>query len=136
VPVAETQAGKGALPWDHPLQQVRSRHRFPAANALARDADVVLAIGTRLQDITTGRHSMFGAAKLVALTSIRSTRSNGAAQNCAPTAASTRCVVERVVGLARRSAWTRRAEEARTAGAGISPASRATATWRFRTRAT
>ena len=68
VPVAETQAGKGALPWDHPLQQgAIGVTGSPAANALARDADVVLAIGTRLQDFTTGSHSMFGAAKLVSL---------------------------------------------------------------------
>ena len=68
VPVAETQAGKGALPWDHPLQQgAIGVTGSPAANALARDADVVLAIGTRLQDFTTGSHSMFGMAKLVSL---------------------------------------------------------------------
>jgi 3D-(3,5/4)-trihydroxycyclohexane-1,2-dione acylhydrolase (decyclizing) len=68
VPVAETQAGKSALAWDHPLQQgAIGVTGSPAANALARDADVVLAIGTRLQDFTTGSHSMFGAAKLVSL---------------------------------------------------------------------
>ncbi len=68
VPVAETQAGKGTLPWDHPLQQgAIGVTGSPAANALAGDADVVLAIGTRLQDFTTGSHSMFSAAKLVAL---------------------------------------------------------------------
>ena len=39
----------------------------PAANDLARDADLVLAVGTRLQDFTTGSHSMFGGAKLVSL---------------------------------------------------------------------
>ena len=59
---------KGALPWDHPLQQgAIGVTGSPAANALARDADVVLAIGSRLQDFTTGSHSMFGAAKLVSL---------------------------------------------------------------------
>jgi 3D-(3,5/4)-trihydroxycyclohexane-1,2-dione acylhydrolase (decyclizing) len=68
VPVAETQAGKGALPWDHPLQQgAIGVTGSPAANALARDADVVLAVGTRLQDFTTGSHSLFGGARLVAL---------------------------------------------------------------------
>ncbi len=60
VPVAETQAGKGALPWDHPLQLgAIGVTGSPAANALARDADVVLAVGTRLQDFTTGSHSLF-----------------------------------------------------------------------------
>jgi 3D-(3,5/4)-trihydroxycyclohexane-1,2-dione acylhydrolase (decyclizing) len=68
VPVAETQAGKGALPWDHPLQQgAIGVTGSPAANALARDADLVLAIGTRLQDFMTGSHSLFAQAKLVSL---------------------------------------------------------------------
>ncbi len=39
----------------------------PAANALAREADVVLAVGTRLQDFTTGSHSLFAQARLVNL---------------------------------------------------------------------
>jgi 3D-(3,5/4)-trihydroxycyclohexane-1,2-dione acylhydrolase (decyclizing) len=39
----------------------------PAANAVARDADVVIAVGTRLQDFTTGSHSLFGQARLVAI---------------------------------------------------------------------
>jgi 3D-(3,5/4)-trihydroxycyclohexane-1,2-dione acylhydrolase (decyclizing) len=68
VPVAETQAGKGALPWDHPLQQGSiGVTGSPAANALAADADVVLAIGTRLSDFTTGSHSLFAQARLVNL---------------------------------------------------------------------
>lgn len=68
VPVAETQAGKGALPWDHPLQLgAIGVTGSPAANALARDADLVLAIGTRLQDFTTGSHALFGEARLLSL---------------------------------------------------------------------
>ena len=66
VPVAETQAGKGALAWDHPLQQGSiGVTGSPAANALARDCDVVIGVGTRLSDFTTASHSMFGNAKLV-----------------------------------------------------------------------
>ena len=54
--------------WDHPLQQgAIGVTGSPAANGLARDADVVLAVGTRLQDFTTGSHSMFGGAKLLSL---------------------------------------------------------------------
>ncbi len=68
VPVAETQAGKGALPWDHPLQSgAIGVTGSPAANALADDADVVIAIGTRLTDFTTGSHSLFTRARLVNL---------------------------------------------------------------------
>jgi 3D-(3,5/4)-trihydroxycyclohexane-1,2-dione acylhydrolase (decyclizing) len=67
-PVAETQAGKGALPWDHPLQLGSiGVTGSTAANALAREADLVLAVGTRLQDFTTGSHSLFTHAKLINL---------------------------------------------------------------------
>jgi 3D-(3,5/4)-trihydroxycyclohexane-1,2-dione acylhydrolase (decyclizing) len=68
VPLSETQAGKGAVPWDHPLQAgAIGVTGGTAANALAHDADVVLAIGTRLQDFTTGSHSLFPQARLVGI---------------------------------------------------------------------
>jgi len=68
IPVAETQGGKGALAWDDPMQQGSiGVTGSPAANALAQDADVVIAIGTRLQDFTTGSHSMFGRAQLLSI---------------------------------------------------------------------
>lgn len=68
VPVAETQAGKGALEWNHPLQLgAIGVTGSPAANALAREADLVLAIGTRLQDFTSGSNALFSEAKLVNL---------------------------------------------------------------------
>src|SRR6185312_5581249 len=60
VPVAETQAGKGALAWDH-AQALGSIGvtGSSAANAAAAEADVVVAIGTRLQDFTTGSRALF-----------------------------------------------------------------------------
>jgi 3D-(3,5/4)-trihydroxycyclohexane-1,2-dione acylhydrolase (decyclizing) len=68
VPVCESQAGKGALSWDHPLQLGSvGVTGSPAANSLARDADVVIAIGTRLQDFTTGSHSLFAQASVVTI---------------------------------------------------------------------
>ena len=61
VPVAETQAGKSALPHDHPLNLgAIGVTGTSAANDLAQRADVVLAVGTRLQDFTTGSWSLFG----------------------------------------------------------------------------
>jgi len=69
VPVAETQAGKGAMPWNHP-QAAGSIgvNGSLAANALAREADVILAIGTRLQDFTTGSRALLpGPARLIQL---------------------------------------------------------------------
>jgi 3D-(3,5/4)-trihydroxycyclohexane-1,2-dione acylhydrolase (decyclizing) len=65
VPVAETQAGKGALPWDHPANAGPvGVTGASAANALAAEADVVLAVGTRLGDFTTGSRALFRAPGL------------------------------------------------------------------------
>ncbi len=62
IPVAETQAGKGALPWDHPQNAgAIGVTGSTAANHLAAEADVVLAIGTRLQDFTTASQTLFAA---------------------------------------------------------------------------
>ena len=62
VPVAETQAGKGALPGDHPqaLGGIGVTGTA-AANDAAAEADVIVAIGTRLQDFTTGSRTLFAA---------------------------------------------------------------------------
>ncbi len=60
LPVAETQAGKGALPWDHPCQVgAIGVTGASAANALAAESDLVLAVGTRLSDFTTASRSLF-----------------------------------------------------------------------------
>ena len=62
IPVAVTQAGKSALPDSHPLHLgAIGVTGTSAANALAEEADVVLAIGTRLQDFTTGSRLLFKA---------------------------------------------------------------------------
>ena len=68
VPVAESQAGKSSLPWDHPLQMGSiGVTGSPAANALAREADLVLAVGTRLQDFTTGSNALFAKTKVLGI---------------------------------------------------------------------
>src|SRR5258705_13216701 len=68
VPICETQAGKSSLAWDHPLQLGSvGVTGSPAANALASEADLILAVGTRLQDFTTGSNSLFPKARLVSL---------------------------------------------------------------------
>jgi 3D-(3,5/4)-trihydroxycyclohexane-1,2-dione acylhydrolase (decyclizing) len=63
IPTAETQAGKSALPADHPLNLgAIGVTGTAAANAMAAEADLVLAIGTRLQDFTTGSATLFSSA--------------------------------------------------------------------------
>jgi 3D-(3,5/4)-trihydroxycyclohexane-1,2-dione acylhydrolase (decyclizing) len=60
IPVGDTQAGKGALVWDHP-QAVGGvgATGSAAANALAAEADVVIGIGTRYSDFTTASRTAF-----------------------------------------------------------------------------
>ena len=60
IPVADTQAGKGSILWEH-AQAVGGvgSTGSPVANALARDADVVLGIGTRYSDFTTASKTAF-----------------------------------------------------------------------------
>ena len=60
IPVAETQAGRGALVSDHPLSLgAVGATGTAAANALAREADVVIGVGTRWSDFTTASKSAF-----------------------------------------------------------------------------
>ncbi|TAT82300.1 3D-(3,5/4)-trihydroxycyclohexane-1,2-dione acylhydrolase (decyclizing) [Rhizobium leguminosarum bv. viciae] len=73
IPIVETIAGKGALTHNHPV------HAGPigivgstSANALAGEADVILAIGTRLQDFTTGSWTVFHQdAKFISINAAR-----------------------------------------------------------------
>lgn len=74
IPVVETVAGKACLEWDHP------NYGGPigvtggtSANALAAEADVVLAVGTRLLDFTTGSWTIFKneAVKIIGLNTAR-----------------------------------------------------------------
>ncbi len=60
IPVTETQAGKSALPWDHPLNlgPVGVTGGAPA-NTVCAEADLVLGVGTRFQDFTTGSWGLF-----------------------------------------------------------------------------
>ena len=73
IPVVETIAGKGGLTHHHPV------HAGPigiigstSANALAAEADVILAIGTRLQDFTTGSWTAFArGARFISINAAR-----------------------------------------------------------------
>ncbi len=68
VPVIETQAGKSALAQAHPMNYgAAGVDGAAAANRLAAKADLVIGIGTRLQDFTTGSRTLFPGAALVAI---------------------------------------------------------------------
>ncbi|MFY9560157.1 MAG: 3D-(3,5/4)-trihydroxycyclohexane-1,2-dione acylhydrolase (decyclizing) [Terriglobales bacterium] len=60
IPVVETQAGKGSLPYDHPQALgAMGVTGTPGANVLAREADLILGIGTRYSDFTTASQTAF-----------------------------------------------------------------------------
>lgn len=60
IPVGEAQAGKGSLPHAHPQQMgAVGSTGTTAANALAREADVVIGVGTRYSDFTTASRTAF-----------------------------------------------------------------------------
>jgi 3D-(3,5/4)-trihydroxycyclohexane-1,2-dione acylhydrolase (decyclizing) len=60
IPVCETQAGKGALPFDHPQELgAVGVTGTPGANILAREADLILGIGTRYSDFTSASKTAF-----------------------------------------------------------------------------
>tara|TARA_R110001606_G_scaffold84767_2_gene192609 strand:+ start:8259 stop:10106 length:1848 start_codon:yes stop_codon:yes gene_type:complete len=62
VPVAETQAGRSTLPNSHPLNLgAIGVTGSDAANAAAAEADLIVGIGTRLQDFTTGSRALISA---------------------------------------------------------------------------
>lgn len=73
IPVVETIAGRANLVWDHPLNiGPIGVTGSDSANAIAEDADVILAVGTRLQDFTTGSWSAFAPnAKIIGLNAAR-----------------------------------------------------------------
>ena len=60
IPFAETQAGKSAVVWDHPLNLGGvGVTGCSAANEIAREADVVIGVGTRYTDFTTASKWLF-----------------------------------------------------------------------------
>jgi 3D-(3,5/4)-trihydroxycyclohexane-1,2-dione acylhydrolase (decyclizing) len=65
IPISETQAGKGSLPYDHPqnLGAIGVTGTF-AANRIAREADLVIGIGTRYSDFTTASKTAFQNPKV------------------------------------------------------------------------
>ena len=68
IPFAETQAGKSVCHSSHPynLGGVGVTGNL-AANTIARDADLIISVGSRLSDFTTGSKELYGATKMVAI---------------------------------------------------------------------
>ncbi|MDM8101054.1 MULTISPECIES: 3D-(3,5/4)-trihydroxycyclohexane-1,2-dione acylhydrolase (decyclizing) [Oceanobacillus] len=60
IPVGETQAGKSAIAWNHPLNMGGvGANGSKASNVLSKDADLIIAVGTRLTDFSTSSKVAF-----------------------------------------------------------------------------
>ena len=115
IPVAETQAGKGSLPWDHALNVgAIGVTGTRAANALAAEADVALVIGSRLGDFTTGSRTVFERAGLI---NLNVAGFDAVKQGALPLVGDARCGIE-ALGAAlgnwkASAAWTAKAQAGR-----------------------
>ncbi len=108
LPAAETQAGKGAFPDDHPLMMgALGVTGTQAANQMAQEADLVLAVGTRLQDFTTGSHTLFGAGEMIGLnvTSFDAIKA-GATSLVADAKAGLAALTQALAGYCSPTVWT------------------------------
>ena len=116
IPVAETQAGKGALTWTHRLNVGSiGVTGTDAANGLAREADVLLAVGSRLQDFTTGSRALWSSkARLIQLnTASFDAQKHGALPLIADARAGLAALSGGLGGWRAPAAWTQRAETQR-----------------------
>ena len=104
IAVAETQAGKSAIPWDHPLAVgAVGVTGTRAANLLAREADLVIAIGTRLGDFTTMSKAAF-ANPDVRFVAINVSELDAFKHGAIPVVADARAAIEEL--LPRLHGWT------------------------------
>jgi 3D-(3,5/4)-trihydroxycyclohexane-1,2-dione acylhydrolase (decyclizing) len=133
IPVADTQAGKGALSWDHPNSVGGvGATGTPVANRLARDADVIIGVGTRYSDFTTASRTAF-ANPAVRFVNVNIASFDAAKQSAVPVVADAREALAALatalegyaagVGFADDvAAWQRSVDEAYHLGHGPLPA--------------
>ena len=123
IPVGETQAGKSSLATHHPMNMgAIGVTGTAAANDLAAEADVILAVGTRLQDFTTGSWALFqgsadgGGRRIIGL---NTQPFDAAKHNAQPLIADARAGLMELGaalgGWTADAAWTARATETKAA---------------------
>ncbi|MEQ6901847.1 3D-(3,5/4)-trihydroxycyclohexane-1,2-dione acylhydrolase (decyclizing) [Nocardioides sp. YIM 152588] len=118
VPVVETVAGRTLVPHDHPLYGgALGIIGSSSANALALEADVVLAVGTRLQDFTTS--SWTGFSSDVRLVTVNAARFDAVKHNAHAVTGDAREALEELSGALGDTrfgtAWAERAAEVKRA---------------------
>ena len=113
IPVTETQAGKGLLPWDHPaVAGPLGVTGGSAANAIARDADLVIAIGTRLSDFPTASWTAWQDPG-VAFLAINVAELDAAKARALPLVGDARAVLDELGALLAARGWTGTSPERR-----------------------
>ncbi len=133
IPVADTHAGKGALSWDHPnsVGGVGSTGT-PVANRLAREADLIIGVGTRYSDFTTASRTAF-ANPDVRFVNLNVTAFDAAKESASPLVADARAGLDALTAALTGTtfdtayteevaAWQRTVDEAYHLGHGPLPA--------------
>jgi len=105
IPVGETQAGKGVLPWEDPLNLGGIGVTGGlAANRIAREADLVIAVGTRLGDFTSGSRNLFRNPRAAVL-GINVNSFDAVKMNALPVRADARETLLALTAALRTSGW-------------------------------
>ena len=101
IPVTETQAGKSAMAWDDPLNLgAVGVTGAPSSFAMVQDADLVIAVGTRLQDFNTGSNTLFSHCPVLGI----NVQSVDASKTALPLTADARVALQKL--LTGCSDWT------------------------------
>jgi len=99
IPVVETQAGKGSLRYDHPqCLGALGVTGTPGANVLAREADLIIGVGTRYSDFTTASQSAF-QNPLVRFININACEFDAGKQAALPLVGDARVTLEELRGM-------------------------------------
>ena len=119
IPVMETQGGKSSLPFTDPLNMgAVGVTGTGAANRLCEEADVILAVGTRLQDFTTGSWALFQNAGKTII-GLNTQVFDATKHRALPLVADARVGLEELsanlAGWAAPKAWTKNAQDGFTA---------------------
>jgi 3D-(3,5/4)-trihydroxycyclohexane-1,2-dione acylhydrolase (decyclizing) len=99
IPVVETQAGKGSLSYDHPQALgAIGVTGAPGANILAREADLIIGVGTRYSDFTTASQSAFQNPS-VRFVNVNVSEFDAGKQSAMPLVGDARITLEELQGL-------------------------------------